>query len=250
MKAGTIRRTRVAALRQGAPPPTRDIRQRFLPTEHGHAALRFGAISYFSARQEWTTPATENRPRLRSRLNVGPCGVFSVSAWRCSTRGSLIAAGGGPPGEPPNKCGWRSRPLVACPFGSISLGVAQVGIVAPDEATPTSKVGVPRRKFSESARAPRIVLRARLTLARPTSLHGSNLVSDLARRSRARHTRIAHNRTRHTQSMTSGSSVKGQVQNQSSDARQERARGAPAYDTWVILGEQTWVIPRKRLSAI
>ncbi len=44
MKVGTIKRTRVAALRQGGPPSrTRELRQRYLPTKNGHAALRFGA---------------------------------------------------------------------------------------------------------------------------------------------------------------------------------------------------------------
>jgi hypothetical protein len=45
MKAGTIRRTRAAALRQGSSASwTRAIRQRCLSTENGHAALRLGAI--------------------------------------------------------------------------------------------------------------------------------------------------------------------------------------------------------------
>jgi hypothetical protein len=44
MKAGTIRRTRGAALRQeGATFPTRELRARVLSTENGFAALRHGA---------------------------------------------------------------------------------------------------------------------------------------------------------------------------------------------------------------
>ncbi len=39
MKAGTIRSIRVAPLRQGVP-LTRAVRQRYLPTKHGHEALR------------------------------------------------------------------------------------------------------------------------------------------------------------------------------------------------------------------
>jgi hypothetical protein len=40
MKAGTIWRIRVAALRQGFVLLTRALRTRHLPTKHGHAALR------------------------------------------------------------------------------------------------------------------------------------------------------------------------------------------------------------------
>lgn len=44
MKAGTIRRTRGAALRQeGSAFPTRELRARLLSTENGTAALRQGA---------------------------------------------------------------------------------------------------------------------------------------------------------------------------------------------------------------
>ena len=58
MKAGTIRRTRVAALRQGGSASrTRDVRQRRLPTENGHAALRSGATRAYQNDSSSKRPA-------------------------------------------------------------------------------------------------------------------------------------------------------------------------------------------------
>jgi len=57
MKAGTIQRTRVAALRQeGSTFRTRALRPRSLPTENGHAALRSGAT------REYQTDSSSKRP--------------------------------------------------------------------------------------------------------------------------------------------------------------------------------------------
>ncbi len=60
MKAGTIQRIRVAALRQGgSASSTRAIRARFLSTEDGTAALRFGATrAVVSDPQGGTTSTT------------------------------------------------------------------------------------------------------------------------------------------------------------------------------------------------
>ena len=57
MKAGTIRRTRVAALRKkGFALRTRVLRARFLSTENGTAALRHGAT------REYQSDSSSKRP--------------------------------------------------------------------------------------------------------------------------------------------------------------------------------------------
>ena len=67
MKAGTIQRTRVAALRQeGSPFPTRALRQRSLSTENGHAALHLGAT------REYQSDSSSKRPA--SSVVFGPQG--------------------------------------------------------------------------------------------------------------------------------------------------------------------------------
>jgi len=58
MKAATIQRIRVAALRQGGfVSSTRDIRPRFLSTENGTAALRLGATRAYQSDSSSKRPA-------------------------------------------------------------------------------------------------------------------------------------------------------------------------------------------------
>ena len=59
MKAGTIQRTRVAALRQGGlASRTRAFRPRHLSTENGHAALRPGATRAYQSDSSSKRPAS------------------------------------------------------------------------------------------------------------------------------------------------------------------------------------------------
>jgi hypothetical protein len=59
MKAGTIQRTRVAALRQGGyASRTRALRQRYLATENGHAALRSRATRAYQMDSSSKRPAS------------------------------------------------------------------------------------------------------------------------------------------------------------------------------------------------
>lgn len=63
MKAGTIQRTRDAALRQGGLAAwTRAIRQRYLSTENGHAALRFDASRRRSVIRAYQSDSSSKRP--------------------------------------------------------------------------------------------------------------------------------------------------------------------------------------------
>jgi hypothetical protein len=59
MKAGTIQRMRVAALRQGGPASqTRAFRLRYLATENGHAALRSRATREYQHDSSSKRPAS------------------------------------------------------------------------------------------------------------------------------------------------------------------------------------------------
>jgi hypothetical protein len=63
MKAGTIQRTRDAALRQGGlDARTRAIRQRYLSTENGHAALRLDASTRRSVIRVYQSDSSSKRP--------------------------------------------------------------------------------------------------------------------------------------------------------------------------------------------
>ncbi len=63
MKAGTIQRTRAAALRQGSlAARTRDLRQRDLSTENGHAALRLEALSLPGVTRAYQSDSSSKRP--------------------------------------------------------------------------------------------------------------------------------------------------------------------------------------------
>jgi len=63
MKAGTIQRTRVAALRQGRRPAlTRAIRPRYLSTENGHAALRPGTARRLDVTRAYQSDSSSKRP--------------------------------------------------------------------------------------------------------------------------------------------------------------------------------------------
>jgi hypothetical protein len=67
MQTGTIRRTRAVAMRQRAA-LIRDSRQRHLPTEHGHVALR----RLVGATREYQSDSSSKRPV--SSVVSGPCG--------------------------------------------------------------------------------------------------------------------------------------------------------------------------------
>lgn len=59
MKAGTIQRTRVAALRlESLASQIRALRLRHLSTDNGHAALRFGATRAYQSDSSSKRPAS------------------------------------------------------------------------------------------------------------------------------------------------------------------------------------------------
>jgi hypothetical protein len=63
MKAGTIQRTRDAALRQGGlAARTRALRQRDLSTENGHAALRLEALRLAGVTRAYQSDSSSKRP--------------------------------------------------------------------------------------------------------------------------------------------------------------------------------------------
>ena len=63
MKAGTIPRTRAAALRHGRRTAlTRALRPRYLSTKNGHAALRFGPARRRGVTRAYQSDSSSKRP--------------------------------------------------------------------------------------------------------------------------------------------------------------------------------------------